>query len=115
MLSPASILEILLGKSALTAITTTLVIIGSVLLVEPQIHSLPLFIVSILFGSIIYITIGTILGLLSHTVMETNIIGMPVMFIFGMGSMFKVMIDNEAIIKIIDYLPSDQLKAMWLG
>jgi hypothetical protein len=34
MLSPASILEILLGKSALTAITTTLVIIGSVLLVE---------------------------------------------------------------------------------
>ena len=30
MLSPASILEILLGKSALTAITTTLVIIGSI-------------------------------------------------------------------------------------
>ena len=40
---------------------------------------------------------------------------MPVMIIFGMGSMFKVMIDNEAIIKIIDYLPSEQLKAMWLG
>ena len=115
MFSPASTIEILIGKSALTAIMTIFVIIGSILLIEFQIPSLLLFSVSIILGLIIFITIGTILGLLSRTVMETSIIGMPVLIVFGMGSMFKAMIDNEAIIRVIDYLPSEQLNVAWEG
>ena len=115
VLSPASTIEILIGKSGLTAITTTLVIIGCALLSEFTSSSTPLFIVSLLLGLIIYITIGTVLGLLSRTVMETSIIGMPVLIVFGMGSMIKTMTENEAVIKVIDFLPSERLNAIWLA
>ncbi|MED4402894.1 ABC transporter permease [Metabacillus fastidiosus] len=115
MLSPATTAEILIGKSALSALMTIIIIIGSIFLAEFKIPSLPLFALTILIGLIIYIAIGTILGLLSRTVMETTIIGMPVMFILGMGSMFKTMIENEFILKIMSYLPNEQLDAIWTG
>ncbi|MGG3804571.1 ABC transporter permease [Metabacillus fastidiosus] len=115
MLSPATTAEILIGKSALSALMTIIIIIGSIFLAEFKIPSLPLFALTILIGLIIYIAIGTILGLLSRTVMETTIIGMPVMFILGMGSMFKTMIENEFILEIMSYLPNEQLDAIWTG
>ncbi|MED4461312.1 ABC transporter permease [Metabacillus fastidiosus] len=115
MLSPATTAEILIGKSALSALMTIIIIIGSIFLAEFKIPSLPLFALTILIGLIIYIAIGTILGLLSRTVMETTIIGMPIMFILGMGSMFKTMIENEFILKIMSYLPNEQLDAIWTG
>lgn len=114
MLSPASTAEILVGKSALTAVSTLVVVIGSILLAEYKVPSPPLFILSILLGLVLFVTIGTILGLLSRTVMETTIVGMPVLVIFGMGSMFKAMTDNEMIIKAVDYLPSEQLNMIWM-
>ncbi|MDF2792241.1 MAG: hypothetical protein K0S80_5343, partial [Neobacillus sp.] len=51
----------------------------------------------------------------SRTVMETSIIGMPVLVVFGMGSMLKAMVENETILKIIDYLPNEQLNTIWFG
>lgn len=47
--------------------------------------------------------------------METSIIGMPVLVIFGMGSMFKSMVENKTLLNIIDYLPNEQLNAIWFG
>lgn len=115
LLSPASTLEIVVGKSALSAVMTILVIIGSIFLAEYKVPSLLLFPISLLLGLIIYLAIGTILGLLSRTVMETSIIGMPVLVIFGMGSMIKPMVENETLFKVIDLLPSEQLNAIWFG
>ncbi|MGG3925357.1 ABC transporter permease [Metabacillus fastidiosus] len=115
MLSPATTTEILIGKSALSALMTILVIIGSILFSDFNMPSIPLFALSILFGLIIYIAIGTILGLLSRTVMETTIVGMPVLVVFGMGSFIKTIIENEFILKIMSYLPNEQLDAIWTG
>ncbi|WP_416829281.1 ABC transporter permease [Ectobacillus polymachus] len=115
LLSPASTLEILIGKSALSAVTTIVVIIGSIFLSDYKVPSPPLFVLSVILGLIFYLAIGTILGLLSRTVMETSIIGMPVMVIFGMSSMLKPMVKNEMLLKVIDYLPNEQLNAIWLG
>ncbi|WP_313236964.1 ABC transporter permease [Sporosarcina ureae] len=115
LLSPANTVEIFVGKSALSAIMTVLVISGSILLSEYKVPSPLLFTASVLLGLIFYIAVGTILGLLSRTVMETSIIGMPVLFIFGMSSMFKPMIENEVILKIINYLPNEQLDTIWVG
>lgn len=89
LLSPASTLEILIGKSALSGLMTILVIIGSIIFSGYTVPSLPLFSLSTLLGLVFYLATGTILGLLSRTVMETSIIGMPVLIIFGMSSMFK--------------------------
>ena len=113
LLSPASTLEILVGKSSLSAVMTIVVIIGSIFLSGYEVPSILFFSISLLLGLIFYLAIGTILGLLSRTVMETSIIGMPVLILFGMSSMFKLMVENETLLKIIDYLPSEQLSAIW--
>ncbi|KRD87920.1 ABC transporter [Bacillus sp. Root147] len=108
LLSPATTLEILVGKSALSAIVTLIVIVAAVFLTGFNIPSLPLFSLSILLCLIIYIAIGTLLGLLSRTVMETTIIGMPVLTLLGMGSALKETIDNKIFGKVVDFLPSEQ-------
>ncbi|MBX4163318.1 ABC transporter permease [Priestia sp. YIM B13484] len=117
LLSPATTLEILIGKSALSAIVTLVVIVASIFLTGFKVSSLPLFSLSILLCLIIYIAIGTLLGLLSRTVMETTIIGMPVLTLLGMGSVLKETIDNKIFAKIVDFLPSEQFNqiAMNIG
>ncbi|MEQ7807755.1 ABC transporter permease [Priestia aryabhattai] len=108
LLSPATISEILIGKSALSAITTIIVIIASILLSNFNVPSLSWFSLTILLCLIIYITIGTLLGLLSRTVMETTIIGMPVLVLLGMGSVLKAVINNDLLTTVIDFLPNEQ-------
>ncbi|RDZ07688.1 ABC transporter permease [Priestia megaterium] len=108
LLSPATTSEILVGKSALSAITTIIVIIASIFLSNFEVPSLLWFSLTILLCLIIYITIGTLLGLLSRTVMETTIIGMPVLVLLGMGSVLKAVIDNDFLTKVIDFLPNEQ-------
>lgn len=115
LLSPASIAEIFVGKSALSAVMTIVVIIGSIFLSDYKVPSPPLFALSVLLGLVFYLATGTILGLLSRTVMETSIIGMPVLVVFGMGSILKAMVENETLLKIIDYLPNEQLNTIWAG
>lgn len=113
LLSPANTLEILIGKSALTSAVTIVIIIGSIYLSEFKVNSIPLFALLILLNLIIFISIGTILGLMSRTVMETTIVGMPVMILFGMGSMLRAFINNDTIQKILYYLPSEQFEKAW--
>ncbi|KOO43534.1 ABC transporter permease [Priestia koreensis] len=115
LLSPASTIEILIGKSALSAILTILIITGSVLLGRISIPAVGMSILNMILCLIIYVLSGTLLGLLSRTVMETSIIGMPIMFLFGMGSIIKSVIDNETIKTFISYLPNDQFEQIWLA
>ncbi|MDX8360817.1 MULTISPECIES: ABC transporter permease [Bacillaceae] len=113
LLSPASTLEILVGKSTLSAAATMVVVAGVMFLSDFQMVSLPLFILMLIVGLIIYISVGTMIGLLSRTVMETGVVGMPILVILGMGSIFTSVTDNELIIKLVSYLPSEQFNYMW--
>ncbi|WP_062108343.1 ABC transporter permease [Bacillus niameyensis] len=115
LLSPASTAEIFVGKSLLTALMTIFVIIGCIYFSDFHVTNLPLFSLLIAINLVFYISMGTMLGLLSRTVMETTIIGMPVMFIFGMASMFVSMIKSEMILKLISYLPSELFASAWVA
>ncbi|SIQ61651.1 ABC transporter permease [Priestia flexa] len=108
LLSPASTIEILVGKSALSAIITIVVIVASVFLSGYQPPSILIFSLTVFLCLLIYITIGTLLGLLSRTVMETTIIGMPILMIFGTGLLLKDLVSNEFFSKMIDFLPNAQ-------
>jgi len=114
LLSPASTIEILIGKSALSAIITIIVIVASVFLSGYQPPSIPIFSLTVFLCLIIYITIGTLLGLLSRTVMETTIVGMPILMLFGTGSLFTAMVDNKIFSKIISILPNAQFDEILL-
>ncbi|RAS87553.1 ABC transporter permease [Priestia endophytica] len=111
LLSPASIIEVFIGKSLLSAFATILIIVGCILLSNYEIPSLGLFILLSLINIVTFIGIGTMLGLVSKTVMETSIIGMPILIVFGMASTIKAMIENETILNIIEYLPSEQFSS----
>ncbi|MEK3888568.1 ABC transporter permease [Bacillus sp. FSL K6-3431] len=115
LLSPASTIEIFVGKSALSAIMTVLVIIGSIILSDYEVVNMPLFAFVIIINIVFYISVGTILGLLSRTVMETSIIGMPVMTVFGLVPMFASMIENKTLVRMIDFLPSERFDAIWIA
>ncbi|OAH54548.1 MULTISPECIES: ABC transporter permease [Bacillaceae] len=112
MLSPASTLDIFIGKSVLTGAVTIVVIILSIWLSEVQLTGIAPLSIAILFSLIAYISIGTIIGLLSRNVMETGIVGMPVLVVFLGSSFIMQIVENEFIKKMLSYLPNEQLSSM---
>lgn len=109
MLSPASLTEILTGKSLVTIFLTviTLVLCSMIMGYEPA--SLGLIAIALLISMLFYIGIGTLLGLLSRTVVEASVIILPVIFLFGFGSLLMVLVDKYPAMSFIEYLPNIQL------
>ncbi|MCM3260976.1 ABC transporter permease [Paenibacillus lautus] len=108
MLSPASTTEILMGKSFLTFVLTLIAVIASVAVSEvPEVNwGIPSLL--ILVSLVMFIALGLIIGLMSRTVQESSIIGLPVLIVFVMGPMFAPMLGNEWIMSIVDYLPTQK-------
>ncbi|WP_082232091.1 ABC transporter permease [Halobacillus massiliensis] len=110
LLSPLNIGELFIGKSILSA-ALTVIMVAVVILVGG--FTLPeqtgIFTTALVINLIIYIAVGTILGLVSRTVMETSVAGLPVLLILGMGSLFRSLLDVEWITTVFEYLPDYQL------
>jgi len=111
LLSPATTTEIMIGKSFLSAIITLIVVIASIFISGFEVPGLLYFSIMILLALVIFISFGTIIGLLSRTVMETSVIGLPVLVIFTYGSMLSEMIKNNTVTKLITYLPTEHFAA----
>ena len=109
MLSPASTLEILGGKSLLSTIASMIIVVFGIMLTGYQPENVVVIAVSILFTSFFFIGLGTLLGLLAKSVMEASVIVLPFMFIFGFGSMFSMFTDKYPILKVMEYTPNSQL------
>lgn len=109
MLSPASTLEILGGKSLLSLIATMVIVVIGAFLTGYQPEDIFVIAIAILFSSFFFIGLGTLLGLLAKSVMEASVIIMPFMFVFGFGSMIKMFADKYPILNAVDYTPNMQL------
>lgn len=109
MLSPASTLEILGGKSLLSLIATMITVVIGALLSGYRPENILVIAIAILFSAIFFVGLGTLLGLFAKSVMEASVIIMPFMFIFGFGSMFTMFADKYPIVKLLDYTPNIQL------
>ncbi|MGM9926051.1 MAG: ABC transporter permease [Bacillus sp. (in: firmicutes)] len=106
LLSPASTAEIMLGKSLLSALVTIITIVAAILLADYEMPNIWWFSIVTLLCLITYIALGTIVGLLSRSVMEASVVGMPFLLVFGAASMFTGLIDNEILLAIVTNLPS---------
>ncbi|RDW22464.1 ABC transporter [Oceanobacillus arenosus] len=109
MLSPATIPEILGGKSLVTFILTIITIILCAMLTGYEPANLGIIAIAITISTLFYIALGTLMGLLSRTVMEASIVILPVMFLFGFGTILQPFAEDYPILSVIDYLPSTQL------
>ncbi|OMP66671.1 ABC transporter permease [Domibacillus epiphyticus] len=112
LLSPASTLEIFIGKSVLTGVVTIIVILLSILLSEVQLKGIAPLSIGIFFSLIAFISIGTMIGLLSRNVIETGIVGMPVLVLFLGSSMLTQIIENKTVKNVLSFLPNEQLSVM---
>ncbi|MFD3446646.1 ABC transporter permease [Microbacteriaceae bacterium 4G12] len=109
MLSPASPLEVLMGKSAITFLITMIICIVSLLFFGmPKANMFVLFTV-LTISAILFIAIGTIIGLLSRAVTDTSIIGLPILMVLMMGPFFEMLFDNKIVSKIVSYMPTKHI------
>lgn len=109
MLSPASTFEIIGGKSLLSLIATIVTVVIGAYLTGYRPENVFMIAIAILFTSLFFIGLGTLLGLFAKSVMESTVIFMPFMLIFGFGSMITMFADKYPILKVMDYTPNMQL------
>ncbi|WP_318616388.1 ABC transporter permease [Sporosarcina sp. YIM B06819] len=109
MLSPASTLEIIGGKSLLSLLAMIIIVVISAMLTGYKPENIVIIAGAILLTSFFFIGLGTLLGLLAKSVMEASVIIMPFMLIFGFGSMATMFADKYPILKVMDYTPNAQL------
>ena len=114
MLSPASTLEILGGKSLLSLISAMIIVVIGAFLTGYRPENIVVIAIAILFTSFFFIGLGTLLGLFAKSVMEASVIFMPFMFVFGFGSFFTMFAEKYPILKIMDYTPNMQLMEIGL-
>ncbi|WP_214844169.1 ABC transporter permease [Exiguobacterium sp. s150] len=106
MLSPASTLDILIGKSALTFITTILTVIACAFLLDYSPDNLFVISYAMIVLALFYIAVGTIFGLMTKTVMEASLVVMLPFFFFSFSPMLVVFKDSFALIGLLEYLPN---------
>ncbi|WP_313150871.1 ABC transporter permease [Lysinibacillus capsici] len=109
MLSPASLGDILIGKSLFVLIVTVVVLALSIFLVGYTPANLVILSIALLLSTVFYIALGTICGLFAKSIMEGSIIVLPVIFIFSFGPLALTLASTYPILKIAEWLPSSQL------
>ncbi|ANS51381.1 ABC transporter permease [Bacillus thuringiensis] len=109
MLSPASSVEVLFGKSILTACLTLGICIVNLFILDQFSGNLLLLGFIFLCGTILFIVIGTMIGLLAASVPQTSIIGMPILMTMYLAVQFEPMVENKVIKTMIGYLPTSHI------
>lgn len=109
MLSPANTLEILAGKSLLSFIGTLIVIVAAAFLQDYKPENMFVISISMFLSIIFYVGLGTVLGLVTKSVMEASVIILPFIGLFSFGSSLTLLADKYSILKVMEYLPSVQL------
>ncbi|WP_407270479.1 ABC transporter permease [Radiobacillus sp. PE A8.2] len=112
MLSPASTLEILGGKSLLTFLFTGVSIILGMFVSGYQPANIFIISIAITVSIIFYIALGTLLGLMTKSVVEASVLIMPFLFIFGFGTFLQGYIDKHPVLSFVEYLPNIQLVSL---
>lgn len=110
MMSPASTAEILTGKSLVSSVLTILTIILCLRITGYMPEGLPVMSVALLLTLVFYVALGTLMGLLTRTLMEASVVILPVIFIFGMGTLLVELVRQYEVLMFIEYLPNFQLE-----
>ena len=106
MLSPASTLDILIGKSILTFITTIIIVIACIFVMGYVPPNLAVIVYAMIMSTLFYIAVGTIFGLLTKTVIEASLIVMLPFFFFSFSPMLLALEDSFSLLGLLEYLPN---------
>ncbi|GAA0453595.1 hypothetical protein [Alkalibacillus silvisoli] len=107
MMSPASFLDIIVGKSLVAIVMTLLTLMISVVLLDVY----DVFNLQVIIGSVLlllfFIFLGIGIGLFAKSIAATSFYIMPIIFIFGFSPMFDVfgLAEGHLVNVIFDALP----------
>ena len=108
MMTPASMFDILIGKSVLVFLISAVTFAVATFIFGFAPANMLVLVVALALSIILYIALGTICGLFSKSVLESTLAVMPVMLIFT-GGPFLLNIDSDFfLLKAATYLPSTQ-------
>lgn len=109
MLSPASSLEVLLGKSVLTGLITFAICFIDFAILGVVKGNIALIVVFLIVSIVFFLMLGTAIGLIAKTTASTSVVGMPILFGFLLPPFLGGLIKNEFVTKAIEFLPTKHL------
>ncbi|UQZ37495.1 hypothetical protein C2I18_11645 [Paenibacillus sp. PK3_47] len=109
MLTPATTMDVLIGKSSLVFIISAVDLAIAVYLFGYEPASMWAFAAAVILSIILYIAAGTICGLFSKSVLDASLAILPVAFIFMGAPWGAVLEEDYPVLKVLDYMPSSQL------
>ncbi|MFF5995818.1 ABC transporter permease [Lysinibacillus sp. KU-BSD001] len=109
MMSPASVADILIGKSAVVFSISAVILALSIYLVGYEPANIVMLVLALAVSIVFYIALGTICGLYTKTVMEASLAVMPVIIVFSMGPLALGLTEKYPALAVAEWLPSAQL------
>jgi ABC-2 type transport system permease protein len=109
MMTPATTLDVLIGKSSLVFVMTVVVLAIATFIFGYKPASIWAFVATIVLSIILYTAAGTICGLFSKTLLDASLSILPVAFIFTGAPWGAFLEDDYPILRVLDYMPSSQL------
>lgn len=109
MMTPATTMDVLIGKSTLVFVMSAVVLAASTLILGYEPASMWAFVAAILLSIILYIAAGTICGLYSKTLLDASLAIIPVGIVFAGPPWGAFFVEDYPILKVLDYMPSSQL------
>src|SRR5699024_10987213 len=113
LLSPASLLDILIGISLLVALITIFTLGVSFLIISFVPNTV--YIIGILLCILFYCALGIICGLFANSTLEATYTILPVIIIFAFSGFYLEFKEGFPILKVTQWLPSSQLTEIATG
>ncbi|MCM3702328.1 ABC transporter permease [Paenibacillus macerans] len=109
MLTPATALDVLIGKSSLVFVMSAIDLAVATYIFGYKPANIWAFAAAVILSIILYIAAGTICGLFSRTMLDASLSILPVTFVFTAAPWGVFVADDYPIFKLLEYVPSSQL------
>ena len=109
MMTPATMFDILIGKSLVVVIISIFVIALTTYIYGYSPTHIGALSLAYIISIVLYISLGTICGLYAKSIIEASLTIFPVLIIFTAGPFASMLEDKFSFLKLAEYLPSTQL------
>ena len=109
-LSPATTFDIMGGKSLVSGGLTIVTIILCAQLTGYRPENPAPIIVAGGLSLVFYIALGTMLGLLTKSVMQASVVILPFIFLFSFGTALQGLVKDTPFLRVVELLPNIQLE-----
>ncbi|MBD8026552.1 ABC transporter permease [Ureibacillus sp. Re31] len=109
MLSPATLFDILLGKSLLVFSISAVTVLLSIFLVGYNPGNWLILGIALFLSIVFYTGLGTLGALFTKTILEASVVILPIILLFSFGPFLTVLAENIPVLKVAEWLPSTQI------